>query len=385
MKRKILIMTASTGGGHNRAARAIEEELLNISNDKLELDVKIVDSFRFINTFVDKLISGSYETSAKYSPSTYGRIYHISDTRAMSKKEHKNNPLTKFLAVKYKKLIRSEMPDLIIGTHSFPMVALSLLKLDNLGHFPKLMTVFTDYTAHSAWIQSEVDYYVVGDAYVKELIIDEGISENSIHTLGIPIEKSFLESRPRADVLSELGLDPNEFIILLMGGSFGAGNISESLDELISIDRDFQVLVITGRNSTLKNKLEEKIQYVITDKNVRILGFVNNMNDILSSCDILITKPGGLTTTEALIKEIPMVIPYFIPGQEEENLDFFTNCGAAVRATKKFSLSVIIKVLMDNPERIELLRENIRTIKKTDCAKKIAELSYEILGGDEIK
>ena len=111
---------------------------------------------------------------------------------------------------------------------------------------------------------------------------------------------------------------------------------------------------------------------------VKIIGFTNIMNDILSSVDILVTKPGGLTTTEALLKEVPMIIPYFIPGQESENLDFLTNCGVAIRTTNKISVKSAIKVLLDNPERLNNIKKNIRVIKKMNSSENIANLSLEI-------
>ena len=166
-----------------------------------------------------------------------------------------------------------------------------------------------------------------------------------------------------------------------MGGSFGAGNIKETLDELLSIDRDFQVIVITGRNESLKEKLEKKLaaHEDCYDKNILVLGFTNKMNDLLASVDVLVSKPGGLTTTEALLKDLPMIIPYYIPGQEEENLDFLSNCGAALRPTKKFTLTVLLKVLIDDPTRLTMLKNNIKSIRKSDTAQNIANLVEEIL------
>ena len=165
-----------------------------------------------------------------------------------------------------------------------------------------------------------------------------------------------------------------------MGGSFGAGNIKDTLKELVSIDRDFQILVIAGRNESLKEKLQNSIDKSDLDKNISVLGFTNNMNDILSSVDVIISKPGGLTTTECLIKELPMIIPYYIPGPEEENLDFLSNCGAAIRTSKKFTLSVLLKVLIDNPARLELIKNNIKAIKKQNTAEDIADLVVDIIG-----
>ena len=115
------------------------------------------------------------------------------------------------------------------------------------------------------------------------------------------------------------------------------------------------------------------------DKNIRVLGFTDKMNDLLSAVDILVSKPGGLTTTESLLKEVPMIVPYFIPGQEEENLDFLSNCGASLRTSKKYTLSIILKVLIDNPDRIEMTKENIRSIKKLNASQDIAKLAFDIL------
>lgn len=401
MQKKVLIMSASTGGGHNRAARAIKEELTNKSIDGVTIDCEIIDSLKIVNRTMDKLISRGYEKSAKYTPKAWGGVYKLTETSLVSKNEFKDNPLTSLISRKLRKLVQKEKPDLIIGTHPFPMIALSTLKkhaqmydsseanafTENLHKYykdlniPPLMTVLTDYTTHSAYIQNEIDYYIAGHEYVKELLIEDGIDQDKIRSYGIPVEKSFLSHRDRDIVLSELGLNPDKFTVLLMGGSFGAGSIKDTLAELISIDRDFQIIVITGRNKSLKEKLEKTL---ITDehnidKKIAVLGFTDKMNDLLASVDILVSKPGGLTTTESLLKEVPMIVPYFIPGQEEENLDFLSNCGASLRTSKKYTLSILLKVLIDNPERIKVTKENIKAIKKLNASQDIANLAFDIL------
>lgn len=402
MSKKVLIMSASTGGGHNRAARAIEEELIKKTVDGESIECKIVDSLKLVNTTMDKIISRGYEKSAIYTPNAYGRVYRLSESGLVSKNEFKDNMITTFMAKKFRKLLLDEKPDVIIGTHPFPMIALSTLKKQcshhaisntvfhsslndkfvsyfNINQFPILISVLTDYTTHSTWIQNELDYYIVGHEYVKELLISEGVDSNKIKPLGIPVEKSFLQHRNRELVLSELGFDSSKLTVLLMGGSFGAGNIKETLEELININRDFQILVITGKNESLKEKLDKKLKLHNLDKKVKVLGFTNKMNDILASIDVLVTKPGGLTTTEALLKDVPMIVPYYIPGQEEENLDFLCNCGSALRTTKKYSLSVLLKVLIDDSSRLEILKKNIKSIRKFNSSQNIANLVVENL------
>ena len=401
MHKKVLIMSASTGGGHNRAARAIKEELTNKSINGITIDCEIIDSLKIVNGTMDKLISQGYEKSAKYTPKAWGGVYKLTESTLISRNEFKDNPLTSLVSRKLKKLVELKKPDLIIGTHAFPMIALSTLKKHSMLYsnnelntfseslhnyykdlnIPPLITVLTDYTTHSAYIQNEIDYYIAGHEYVKELLIEDGIDEEKIKPYGIPVEKSFLSHRDRSSVLSELNLDPDKFTVLLMGGSFGAGSIKDTLEELISIDRDFQVIVVTGRNKSLKEKLEKSLisSEDTIDKNISVLGFTDKMNDLLASVDILVSKPGGLTTTESLLKEVPMIIPYFIPGQEEENLDFLSNCGASLRTSKKFTLSVILKVLIDNPNRIDMIKKNIKSIKKLNASQDIAKLAFDIL------
>ncbi|MDY5212382.1 MGDG synthase family glycosyltransferase [Intestinibacter sp.] len=387
MSKKVVIMSASTGGGHNRAAKAMKDEIEKKCIDGEHITCEIVDSLKLINTTMDKIISSGYEKSAKYTPKAWGGVYKMSDANIVSKHEYKGNLFNTILASKLKKLLKESKPDLIIGTHPFPMIALSTLKKKypyrnafNSFFVPPLISVLTDYTAHSTYIQDEIDYYIAGDEYVKEVLISEGVDEDKIKAYGIPVEKSFLEHREKNVVLEELGLAPDKFTVLLMGGSFGAGNIKDTLKELLNIDRDFQILVITGRNESLKEKLEKSLEKHNIDKNICILGFTQNMNDILSAVDIIVSKPGGLTTTECLLKELPMIIPYYIPGQEEENMDFLSNCGAALRTSKKFTISVLLKVLIDNPERMQLLKNNIKSIKKQNTAEDIANLVSNILG-----
>lgn len=398
MSKKVLIMSASTGGGHNRAARAIKEELESRTIDNMSIECEIVDSLKLVNNTMDKVISRGYEKSALYTPKAYGSVYRFSETTIASKNEFKTNPLTSLMARKFKHLLNESTPDLIIGTHPFPMIALSTLKKNNNIHslsrsesfykstkvdIPPMISVLTDYTTHSTWIQNEIDYYIVGHEYVKELLVYEGVDSEKVKAYGIPVEKSFLSHRDRETVLTELGLSPEKLTVLLMGGSFGAGNIKETLEDLIAIDRDFQILVITGRNEHLKDKLSKMLDSTIHNKNICLLGYTNKMNDILASIDVLISKPGGLTTTEALLNDVPMIVPYFIPGQEEENLDFLTNCGAALRTTKKYSLPVLLKVLIDDPSRLDNLRKNIKSIRKFDSAVNISNLVVDILTDNE--
>ena len=389
MIKKVLIMSASTGGGHNRAARAIKEELESRTIDNMSIECEIVDSLKLVNNTMDKVISRGYEKSALYTPKAYGSVYRFSETTIASKNEFKTNPLTSLMARKFKHLLNESTPDLIIGTHPFPMIALSTLKKNNNIHslsrsesfykstkvdIPPMISVLTDYTTHSTWIQNEIDYYIVGHEYVKELLVYEGVDSEKVKAFGIPVEKSFLSHRDRETVLTELGLSPEKLTVLLMGGSFGAGNIKETLEDLIAIDRDFQILVITGRNEHLKDKLSKMLDSTIHNKNICLLGYTNKMNDILASIDVLISKPGGLTTTEALLNDVPMIVPYFIPGQEEENAQFLEHSNIGIWLKKQMNITETISNFISNDAKLKQMKENTKKISNRNSTKDICTI-----------
>lgn len=366
MTRKVLILSASTGGGHNRAARAVQEEA-----EKLGLECKIVDSLKFVSKMVDTVISKGYETSALYTPKAYGGMYRISDTKVMRKGMDKNL-LLKFITKRLWKLIQQEQPDYIVGTHPFPVMAVSKLKEYGYTVLP-LYSIITDYTIHSAHIAKEVNAYIVADEYMKSLLEKEGVSSEIVYPYGIPIEKRFLEVIDASSTRKEFDLK-DKFTLMLMGGSFGAGNIIDVLSDLLKIKEDIQIIIVCGRNSSLYSKVERYLQANNKTKDILLLGFTDKMNALMSVSNCIVTKPGGLTTTECILKELPMIIPFFIPGQEKDNLDFLLNNGLAIRPTGTFPLDVVVKTLYDYPEKLERIKVSMRMEKKEGSAEKIASL-----------
>lgn len=371
MSKKILILSASTGGGHNRAANALKE-----SFEEKGYRVEILDSLKFTSPTMDKIISKGYEKSAIYTPKAYGRIYKYSDL-PLTKSEVNRNLMLEYMVKKLKKLIISKQPNFIIGTHPFPLMAVCKLKKRGVIDIPT-MSILTDYTIHSTWVQNEIDMFITGDEFVKNLLAREGIAHDKIFSYGIPIERNFFKIRTKDEIREDLALD-DKFTILLMGGSFGAGNVKDEFKRLLSISKDIQIIVVAGRNAGLKEKLEKVLANTITNKKVHILGFTNNVNELMSISDILVTKPGGLTTTEAILSEIPMIIPYFIPGQEEENLDFLLNNGLALKTSTKYDLKILVEVLMEHPLRLNRIRENMAMLKRNSSAEDIVSLVKEAI------
>lgn len=365
--KKGLILSASTGAGHNKAAKAVKDALA-----ERNIDAQIVDSLRFTNKAIDLIISRGYEKSALYTPNAYGKVYRIYDEfKIMTSAEKKMNIFFTYMVHRLKKLIEDKNPSFIIGTHPFPLMAVSKLKDKGEINTP-IISILTDYTTHSTWIQSHVDKYIVGDEFVKCIMAEEGVAPEKIFPYGIPIEKSFTKCKD-SSIKSALKLS-DKFTILMMGGSFGAGNVKKALKELLMSDSDFQIVVVAGKNYALKEKLEKIAATSEKRNDIRILGFTDKVSELMYCSDVLITKPGGLTTTEALAAGIPLVIPYYIPGQEEENLTFLLNNGLCVRTSEKCSLKMIVNFLIQNPERLQRIRENIKLVHKSDSAENIAKL-----------
>lgn len=366
MKKKVLILSASTGGGHNRAARALTEEL-----QALDIDSRVVDSLKAVHKTVDTLISKGYETSALYTPQAYGRFYRIHDSNLMRKGLDKN-PVITYMMKKLKMIIATEKPDLIIGTHPFPVMALSNLKARGSVNLP-LFSIITDFGIHHAHIADYIDRYIVGDEYVQSILETLGIPKRCVSCCGIPIEKSFIEPVDPSILKYNLGLQ-DKFTVLLMGGSFGAGNILSVLKKLLCIREDIQIIIVCGRNESLHHRIEHFLSCHAHGKTVALLGFTDKMNYLMSMSDCILTKPGGLTVTECILKELPMIVPFYIPGQEKDNLDFLLNNGLAVRPTYNAGIETLMKNFYDFPEKLERIRGNMRLFKKENSAQKIASL-----------
>lgn len=368
--KKIMILSASTGGGHNSAANAIAGAFKELGYEGI-----IVDGIRAVSPLLDKIISEGYENSAKFTPKAYGKLYKLTDAPYLDQ-EHEMITNT-LLKRRIKSLIDTHEPHLIIGTHPFPLMAAARLKEMGIIKMP-LISVLTDYTTHASWVKPGIDAYVVGTEDLKYMIADEGADPNKVYPLGIPVNPDFMKPKDVESVRQELKLK-DCFTVLLMGGSFGAGNLKDFLCELADIDEDFQIVVVAGRNTALKERLDSVVEMNNYGDKVRVLGFTRQVAELMSLSDILISKPGGLTTTEAFLKQIPLIIPFFIPGQEEENVDFLLNHGLAFRTTRKYSLRVLIKGLINQPDRLSEMRERLAKYAKPQAAADLARLGVQLV------
>ena len=364
MRETIIIVSASTGYGHNQVADALKLEF-----EEKGYEAIIVEPLKEVSKSLDILVSDGYKMLATIMPKMYGTIYKISNNETMNKPVAKI--FIKALRDKIEELVNVNDAKLIISTHPLLVDVISSLKGDGVIKLP-FMSVVTDFLPHQSYISNNVDAYLVGSAYTKNGIVARGISPDNVYSYGIPIKRIF-----REDIITEEKDDI--FTILLMGGSMGVNSIKKALKNLLNIEDKLKIIVVCGNNDTLKNSLDDKYSEDIPGKNIQILGFTDKIPELMELSDVIITKPGGLTVTEALTKNIPMIIPYFIPGQEEENAEVLVNAGAAIKIDSVKELDEVVSVLMNDPCKIKWLKQNMKDMSKDHSIDKTIELCVSLI------
>lgn len=347
MNNKIIILTASTGYGHNQVALAMKEELIARG-----CEVAILEPFKETSKSLDLILSDGYRVLATKLPKFYGQIYKMSNRKIIGKPVEFIS--IKAIEEKLEEIILYYMPDLVISTH--PLIVKGMCSLKRkYKYFGPFISVITDYFPHKAYISPLVDAYIVGSKYTKINLIEKGIKEEKIFPFGIPIHRKFIKS--------ETTMEKSEyFTVLLMAGSIGLKGIKKVYKELLEVKSPLKLIIVCGNNNRLKITLEESSIKIPYNKDIMILGFTDQVSELMQISDIIITKPGGLTVTEAFAKNIPMVIPFFIPGQEQENAELLINIGAAIKVKKIKELKGLIENFIDDRSIIEELKNNMKKV-----------------------
>lgn len=358
---RILIFSASTGGGHMRTSRAMEHYFLN---NIPGVEVRIVDAIKEVNKVVDKIICGSYEFMAMEAPKLYGVIYDQTQKDGLDV----SKPLTAMACRKLLPVIGEFDPDVIITTHPFAGEMVSHLKSRRKIDKP-LISIMTDYGPHRSYLAKNVDAYVVPAPECVEPMVELGVNRKKIHPSGIPVFDVFhpVEQEEVPALRRELELvdDPALPTILLMAGSFGVTNILEIYKSLMELKEQFQLVIITGKNQ----KLYDAFEKVVSDspKPVKLVYFTDVVHKYMQCSDMIITKPGGLTISEAIACDLPMVLFNAIPGQEEDNAEFLVNRGMAVRIGKKQNGAEVIQRLLLYPEKLAAMHQACCDCDTSNC------------------
>lgn len=365
----VIILYASVGGGHFKAAEAVKNYLVE---HYPKCHVEMIDALKYTSKMMDKIIIDSYVNMARYSPKMWGEIYKISEKQYSV--ANFSNAVQRLLSKKLLTLLEDSHPDTIISTHPFltEMVA-SLKKRKKIS--TELNVIITDYASHKLWELKPqfVNRYFVACEDVKYTLISHGIDEKKIFVTGIPLGPSFLKTFDKEKIYKELGLDSQKKTVLLFGGGeYGLSNVKSFLSGLLSVQEDFQLVAIAGKNLKTKRMFERVTAGY--DKNVTILGYTNKVPELMHIADFIVSKPGGLTSTEILASNVPFIIINPIPGQEEENARFFLNAGAAVRLYDPEKTQPLFEQLFACEERINSMKQMQKLVSKPDSTAEIARI-----------
>ncbi|MBU5486148.1 UDP-N-acetylglucosamine--LPS N-acetylglucosamine transferase [Clostridium sp. MSJ-11] len=373
---KAIIFSVSAGAGHARAAEAVKK---HIELNNPDSEVIIIDTLRYINPIIDKVVIGSYLKSLKISPSIFGKLYDYTESDyGLALISAKFNEIMTF---KLMPLINDFDPDIMIATHPFPTEMLSILKVKHKTEVP-IVSILTDYAPHSFWIHPCIDAYIVSNSDMIDEISSKGIPKDIIYDLGIPVNPEFLVKYDKKETLREIGLSPNVKTLLIMGGSLGLGKIEEVFEDILQVDEHLQIIVITGNNKKLYNDLMKYNNTIIGNKKTHIIGFTDKVNKYMQASDLLLTKPGGLTITEALICNLPMALFSPIPGQEEKNAEFLLKNNLAVYL-REDNVAYIIEGLMRQENRLKQMKENIKNFSKPKAGKGLSLLLKTLIKKNE--
>lgn len=373
--KKILVIYASAGDGHKKAAEAVYNAFSEIKDPAIK--ATLIDSLNYTNRFFKYCYKVGYMFLIKYLPTLWGFFYYILDNRffyILSRPFRR--AVNAFNTRRLISFILDEKFDLAVSTHFLGTEVICHLKNKGILSLP-LVNIITDFKPHLFWQSEGVDYYVVGAESTKEALMARGVAEDRIKTLGIPIRKRFKRLLIREEVRKKLRLSPDKFTILVIGGGFGFGPIEKVVLELQGLDIDSQIIVVCGHNERLLNRLNSlKSQFM---KPTRVFGFCMNIDEIMSGSDIMVSKVGGMAAAEALAKALPVLSVNPIPGQEMRNATFLFDNGVGFRIKRFAELNRVIQEFFLHPENLSQVKHHMQNLARPHAADDIAKLAVGMI------
>jgi processive 1,2-diacylglycerol beta-glucosyltransferase len=369
--KKILLMYITSNSGHNRASIGIENALKKISPS---VEIMNINGFRYTNPILEKVINKTYMSLIRTKPEVWEYLYD--NPKILKSVQGMREVIHKYNSKKLKSLLESFNPDVCVCTQAFPCGMVADYK-KNLGLNLPLIGVLTDHAPHSYWIFNEVDYYIMPSETGKEHFMKNGVAESKIKVFGIPIDPVFGEIHDKNEICRDMGLDPEIPVILIMGGSQGLGPVENIVRVLDAKDTPFQLIIICGTNKKLEKILSKRIKK--SRKKTVVLGHVKNVDKLMEISHIVITKPGGLTTSEALAKDLPMIIVNPIPGQEQKNTEYLLKQEVALKAEDNEDIAALVEELFLNKTKLKEMSIRAANLKKPNAAMNTAKLVLDII------
>jgi processive 1,2-diacylglycerol beta-glucosyltransferase len=376
MPPRVLILSSSVGAGHVRAAEAVEAALGRVRPDAV---VKNVDVLRTTNRLFKFFYGDAYLHLVNRAPHVVSFFYDLLDRpkSAARDREDKLRQLWQKANLKrLRRLLCDEPWDLIINTHFLSAEIVASFRRAGRIDVPQV-TVTTDYETHRMWVNQPCERYFTATAEGSLTLQALGVPAADIFQTGIPVHPLFAEPRDPRALLAKYELSADLPRVLLMAGGHGVGPVEQQFQALLTLDTPTQILAVTGRNEKLKATLESVP--VPPRHRARIFGFTKEIDELMALATLVVSKPGGLTTSEVLARHAVMVMVNVVPGQESRNADYLLENGAAIKVNNIAALAHKVESALRDPDRLELLRANVRRIARPRAAFDVVERSLELI------
>jgi len=356
---KILILYASYGDGHVQVSKALQQCFL----EKGLHHVPLIDLYASAHPLMDAVTRFAYLISCSFFPKLYGWSYYLTQDML-----HNRSPvklLNTFGIGALKEIIQVERPDAVINT--FPMLVMPELRKQTGIHIP-IITVLTDFVLHDRWLHQDIDQYFVANEELKTAIINKGIPAERIKVSGIPIRKAFLQTYNKDQIFLHYGLNPSKKIILIMAGAYGVMQSLKKICRALLHIEDIQILLVCGKNKSLKESIEASFAH---KSNIHIFGFIEQVQELMAISSCLVTKAGGITLSEALSLQLPVIVYRPLPGQEKDNAYFLAKKGAAMIAYQIEELVKNVEQILLNRHHVLQMNQAIHALQKNNASETI--------------
>jgi processive 1,2-diacylglycerol beta-glucosyltransferase len=369
-KPRVLLLSASSGAGHLRAAQALEKAFAA----RGDCIVEHIDAMKYASKLFQNLYHKTYISLANRAPDVLGLLYDRTD-------QPWNNPRPRLAMDRLNvqpmiRMLQRAQPDLCVATHFLPGEILAWL-IAKKKLRARHAIVITDYDVHALWLCRTVDRYYVALTESAEYLVAIGIPREKLRVTGIPVDPLFAKPVDRNAVRKHLGLDPSAPIVLAAAGGEGVGPVEQLVRGLLELRRPWQIVAIAGKSEKMRKRLEALSRQAgsLPEGAPRLcpVGFTTEMDQYMAAADLLVGKAGGLTTSEALARALPMVLIEPIPGQEERNADHLLEAGAAIRCNNLPVAAWKVAALLDDPARLKQMQEAARRMARPNAAAEIAE------------
>jgi processive 1,2-diacylglycerol beta-glucosyltransferase len=369
-KKKLLFLYMVPATGHQRAAEAIMKAAGQMNP---QIECVGLDAGNQAYPLLGSVFNKMYLQLIQRTPAIWDYLYDNPDVEEVTREMRQI--FTLFSSLRLKKILKQHHPEAVICTQAMPAIAMSALKRRGILKAP-LVGVVTDFGVHAYWYHNEIDLYLVGHEDIKDEMMRKGVARNRIRVTGIPIDPRFGETEDPLPLRARMRFHSHKKTILVMGGSHGLGSLDNVVEALKTIPMSFQTIVVCGRNKSLQRRI---LQAVRGEEGFQILGYVRDMSGLMAAADLVVTKPGGLSTSEALAKELPMVLTDPIPGQEQRNVQFLARHGVARLANTNEELIHLVSDLLRHPKRISAMRQRSRLLGKPYSAWEAARSIFSLI------